>query len=490
MKARQAMSARSKIDLGLIFIASALVVAFANTWIWPRPDILRVPTGSYLEALTPSGSVFFGMTWVFAAIATAAGIIREPTWLFRVTVACVPLLSWAVIVSISSFDQGRSLWFTLTWALTACSGAALGVQLPTQKLVYLVTSTIGMLLTASVMGIAAFPAMVQIPFESFSGLFIQKQILGWTAVVFGLVVVCSGRFSVPIKLAAAAGSLFLCVLANSMSAIIIQVIAATVYGLALPFIRRSSVAFAWKVALLVVPIIVLAVVGTLNFSQFVSSIDREENLSGRVYVWAEYLRYTVDHEWFGLGPGAFSSGSPYVRSIYSIEAAPNWWQSTHSVYLLLLGEVGYIGILLFAVPLLLLAFVRPLLTKSSSAAIAGALSFQLLVGGGIEPTEGTYPTQVSLSIFLILAFHAAAVRRNRVFSRRSEAGRRWGSGRQSEPREGQSACHSTEEVALEARRTGSARLSGAVPAPPKDASRADLRPARFSWAMGARSSTS
>jgi putative inorganic carbon (HCO3(-)) transporter len=95
--------------------------------------------------------------------------------------------------------------------------------------------------------------------------------------------------------------------------------------------------------------IVVAVIGVLIYAPAVyfermgtlSAPQEDGSAEGRIHAWRAGTKMALDHV-FGVGAGNFPNNFPKYRSA----DAPNRWMTAHSMYFLILGELGFLGLLL------------------------------------------------------------------------------------------------------------------------------------------------
>lgn len=73
--------------------------------------------------------------------------------------------------------------------------------------------------------------------------------------------------------------------------------------------------------------------------------EREGSAQGRVLAWRAGIRMAMDHPLLGVGPGLYpyKYGAEYKPEGYGLNEIP--WQTAHSSYFLLLGELGLPGLI-------------------------------------------------------------------------------------------------------------------------------------------------
>lgn len=73
--------------------------------------------------------------------------------------------------------------------------------------------------------------------------------------------------------------------------------------------------------------------------------EREGSAQGRILAWRAGIRMAMDHPLLGVGPGLYpyKYGAEYKPEGYGLNEIP--WQTAHSSYFLLLGELGLPGLI-------------------------------------------------------------------------------------------------------------------------------------------------
>jgi len=95
--------------------------------------------------------------------------------------------------------------------------------------------------------------------------------------------------------------------------------------------------------------IVVAVVGVLLYAPAVyfermgtlSAPQQDGSAEGRIHAWRAGTKMALNHV-LGVGAGNFPNNFPKYRA----PDAPNRWMTAHSMYFLILGELGFLGLLL------------------------------------------------------------------------------------------------------------------------------------------------
>lgn len=84
-----------------------------------------------------------------------------------------------------------------------------------------------------------------------------------------------------------------------------------------------------------------------NRMQTIYNYQDEGSALGRLTVWKASLRMVADHPFLGVGAGHFPV--KYGAEYYPPEAGPGPWLTAHSIYFLILGELGIPGIVFLLV---------------------------------------------------------------------------------------------------------------------------------------------
>jgi hypothetical protein len=416
----------------LLYGVLAVTVVFlgcSDTFLWPHGGALQVPHGLYATALAPYAWAMTATTWVMSASLVCWAMARQSaSSLAHALTVFMPLMGVAGLSAAFSLNVAASLLYAGSWFLILASGAAAGLLLGYRLSVITLTS-LGLLLIVAC-GVAHFawpiiawpPTWPQKIGTQFQGVFLGKQVCGW--VMASLFIIAATARPVPLlRWAVALGALLVIWLTDSRISLICALLSSGLYGVAVPLAKRFWPARSWKLVAGVAVISQTAAIAIAVLSPHLATmLGRGENLDARVEIWNAYSNAIGERGDLGLGPGAFAQTGDITRKLYHAHlpplweyktSQPSWWQSPHSVYLYYSGEVGWTGLAAFIAGLAYLAFVRPLMVRSSAALASGGLALQFLVGGLVEPSDGAYPGHVQLSLFLSLLFHAISADRER-----------------------------------------------------------------------------
>ncbi len=106
---------------------------------------------------------------------------------------------------------------------------------------------------------------------------------------------------------------------------------------------QSSRKGAGLAAILVALVVVLIYAPPVYFQRIgtITNYENESSAEGRIQAWKAGMRMAT-HNVLGVGAGNFPNSFPKYRS----EDAPVRWMTAHSMYFLILGELGILGLLL------------------------------------------------------------------------------------------------------------------------------------------------
>ncbi|MCK4785496.1 MAG: O-antigen ligase family protein [Desulfobacteraceae bacterium] len=106
---------------------------------------------------------------------------------------------------------------------------------------------------------------------------------------------------------------------------------------------RKAVSFI-VIGLLVMGAVLVLPGHFMNRMGTISEYEEDSSAQGRISAWNAAYRMALDHPVLGVGAGSFNSA--YGR-VYRKPDDPVRWISTHSVYFRILGEYGFLGVIIF-----------------------------------------------------------------------------------------------------------------------------------------------
>jgi len=338
----------------------------------------------------------------------------------RVLVTLTPLLPFflfGLLAMVWSISKVESAKFLINWVLV-CGGLAAASSQMSPDLLRRVLVTVFVSCVGS-----SFVAYIVVPDIAtgyhygnpvMRGLFVHKNTLGYFSALGGVVLVALGRHKTLPGLAALA-LLWAGVMASGSAAALAVGVTGTLYVLALRLVvphRQFHLPF----VVLVLAVTVLTALTLIFALEWVTGLmGRSATLSGRTFLWQGYLDHFGHRIALGQGAGLFTTLNARGLDIAGSVAGSGGVGLPHNLYIALLGEVGFVGLLLFVGGHLWIMLVSPFRKNSEWAVMASGLSFIILLRALAEDGDG-YQLSAAF-IMIVLARGQIASRDGRLLPR-------------------------------------------------------------------------
>lgn len=378
-----------------------VLVEFSGIWLWLPAEAADALPERFL------GGAFRLALWaMMLAVIVSTLAVWGAHYLDRIIRTVGPYLPFYALGLLAlawSIDLTGSLRLMIIWAITAAGIAAIGATLPQRLIIATIRQFFILVAFFSLVVSVAFPAIgTQLHFGDpvFKGLFVHKNTFGWFCTL-GILFVLTDKN--PFRLSSLLGLALLSaglVLSGSMTAVLITVIAAVFLLIhRLAYLDRER--YPLLMIITGVGLVCAALLGLLVLEPVATFLGRDPTFSGRVLVWAAYLEAYGTNIFLGEGPGTYTWYTERGADI--AQATRGFYAGTvgqpHNIYIGLLGEVGIVGVLLFAGAHLYVAFVAPFRASSRWSQLAAAVALAILLRGFSEDVEGYH---MSIALFLIL----------------------------------------------------------------------------------------
>lgn len=386
------------------------LVEFGQVWFYPGAE-----GGEGGEGMTRAFGGAFRMTLWLAAVAVILLHLarRGALPMVRALAPFAVFAAWGALVALGfSVDRVTSLRTLVFWSLAAGVAVAAGDAVPAARLARAVALLLGAVVAGSLLLALLLPDAAHTLYGAelmVRGLFPHKNQFGWYAAL-GLLWTWTLRADIPpglvrLLLPVFGAGLFV---AGSTTAVVVAASAAG-YLLGLRLFQALFPDAARAVLALATATLAAALLATVVAPVLLDALGRDPTLTGRTDVWRHYRATIAERTLTGYGPGLFSTRSALNLEVggtvpgYEREAL----HSPHSVYLGLVGEVGWPGLAAFVVALLHVAFVAPFRAVSPWLRLSGGLACAILVAGIAEMRDGYAPGVATVAL---LAARAAALR--------------------------------------------------------------------------------
>jgi O-antigen ligase len=207
-----------------------------------------------------------------------------------------------------------------------------------------------------------------------------RKHVGWlpTLMMFGFAMICLYE-------AHSAGAIF-------------AVSCSIIFAAAVILLRRTALSTVSRVLVLGLGSVTAASVVIIAAPLILAALGRDPTLTGRTEIWQLYLPAALEHPILGQGPGAFSAPSDVTASLFYRLIHLGEIRTPHSMYIALLGEVGFLGLAAQIGALFYIAFVLPF-RSSNLVASVGAV---MIMTNGLVEIDMLYAPGVSLFLLLML----------------------------------------------------------------------------------------
>ncbi len=268
----------------------------------------------------------------------------------------VALLALACASTLWSIDGGATLRRSVWLALTMSFGLYLAWRYRWEDLIPLIATAFLVLIAGSyALGLLA-PGIGRMTFEhpgAWSGLWTHKNTLGGI-MALGVAVCASAAMVEPARrklwIAAGLAAFGLVLLSTSKTALLASMLGLGVIAAGV-IVRRGLVPAIMLAASVLVGVILGAAIVFMAPELIVAALGRDLTLTGRTDIWEASARFVEARPWLGYGYYAF--WLPENGPAYWVREAVMWQvASAHSSWLELALGLGRIGVVLFALQLL------------------------------------------------------------------------------------------------------------------------------------------
>lgn len=308
---------------------------------------LAEPPGYARLAFFPA-YVFLGWTlWRDRAQAFAAA---------RAAPLLVAMLALACASTLWSIDSGATLRRSVWLALTMSFGLYLAWRYRWEELIPLIATAFLVLIAGSyALGLLA-PGIGRMTFEhpgAWSGLWTHKNTLGGI-MALGVAVCASASIVEPARrglwIAAGLAAFGLVLLSTSKTALLASMLGLGVIAAGV-IVRRGLVPAIMLASSVLVGVILGAALVFMAPELIVATLGRDLTLTGRTDIWEASARFVEARPWLGYGYYAF--WLPENGPAFWVREAVMWQvASAHSSWLELALGLGRVGVVLFALQLL------------------------------------------------------------------------------------------------------------------------------------------
>lgn len=399
--------------LATIFIGSS-VVFHSGAWIWPLDAAvhaeLEQPFGSVFKAFVYAMSIAFGALGLSYSMGNDSSAVR--VFLFQ---GLVLLASAGVGGDLFYGGQALVSYFGITFGVLA----AVRILGPARALDTCIGALIGILLLSALLALAV-PSLGQhqsLFAGQWRGTFAHKNQLGQISFVslgmaWSYLLLRRGRkasFLIALSL--------ICLLMSGSGTSISVAAISALLGAAVLFAVRARLAHRNAVGLVI--ILALLGVGLQSFvlDYVLTLLGKDASFSGRDEIWSHMWSIGMENPVLGHGPYYLTIDAQLIDWLRFTLNFPEL-RSPHNSYILTLIELGFLGILSFILPYLLIAqlWIKNPRFTSAVGILAVTLVFPTAVYNVFEATNRTYlglGTMI-INFVLISAFarqHESAQRR-------------------------------------------------------------------------------
>ncbi|GAA5039741.1 O-antigen ligase family protein [Microbacterium fluvii] len=326
-----------------------------------------------------------------------------------------PFIGLVVLAAFSSLwseHPSSALTGALQFAIVASSGIAVGAALNLNRILQITSRTAGAIALLSLVLAQVAPHIAIHSGPAYSGtlqgIFISKNSLA-IVVIFGAVSTLFLRwprtrdkweFTL-------LWAVFLITLVQTDSAtadLILAVVVVLRICLA-GWLKMSGTVRAATVALLLVPVIVIALSSWAIYTGTLGLLGRDTTLTGRTDIWEAAVLAWQTRPWLGVGWGSFSSDS----TLAAIQEGLYGWvrDHAHNGFIQVLTELGLVGIIVLAWTLLLILARSLRAISHTRTLIAG---WPIAVFATFVMHNAAEQSMRLLPLFMLAVAAAAAVR--------------------------------------------------------------------------------
>lgn len=294
---------------------------------------------------------------VYAFLGWAVWRERGKAWTaVRATPLLTGLMALAFASALWSIDSGATIRRSVWLALTMGFGLYLAWRYEWRELIGVIAAAFVVLIAGSLLLGMVAPNIGRMSFEhpgAWSGLWTHKNTLGGI-MALGVAVCASAAIIDPERrrlwIAATCGAFVLVLLSTSKTALLGSMLGLGVIAAGV-LMRRGPIQTIIVCAGALTAIILCASVVLLAPDLLVAALGRDLTLTGRTDIWEASARFVDARPWLGYGYYAF--WLPEAGPAYWVREAVQWQvASAHSSWLELALGLGRIGVMLFALQLL------------------------------------------------------------------------------------------------------------------------------------------
>ena len=380
----------------------ALVNISAYLWLGEVPALT--------SALVFVRYLLWPATLVFAAIFVS---LKGVTPIFRALLPFLPYFFVGLASGLASVAPLDALRLLVFWILVMLTAALVGLQLRPETTIKTTFFTFAVFVTTSVAFVLLVPSL-GIPIDNRSatggawrGLFEGKNLFGEICVYAFVSTLLVRGINLRVRLIVAGLAVLALIKSDSQGAVVLGA-SITAYWLCVPQLRKMALSPLTKSGIFVGSIIGGVLVLLFANKPLLEALGRDPTFTGRTVIWALWLSRATHHWILGAGPGSFTLvNSVTVSDLVLAFQKYGSIHTPHNMYIAIFGEVGLLGLVAFAVPLIYLMAYLPFRYAGRTPFACGMVAFTTAVSGMSETRE---VFGIGLNMSLLILLYASTIR--------------------------------------------------------------------------------